>query len=383
MWKQHKKQNKLWDILGFILYRVLLMVHHDDHGIIAQAGLEGTLRTMEFQLSDVPREEPSCFWGWGLCEEELDSILCWISHLTVDVCTFRGNIQWNSQSELELEVGLIKKCRVCGRFWQEVEGQSICASVTCRGDSRAVPAGGGWGFNLCSSALSPSVVSLLTQSLLVSAELWDLSDLSEAGGCSLPEQQKIPLSACGFCALQLSSSVPSGLAWALLVWDFALRKLNSFVPSCCTDLLLQNIFLLVICDNVNNKIPVCLSSITPKTSCGLEDSQFFFINIEKHNTFLVCLHWCISSVAFLEKKSVIFSTLLEGLEKIMRYVDSCITQNPPPWVSLIMYAVNIYTAIRHLNISKHGYDNGIQLFYLVIIGPELKNTGKFWDFVFM
>lgn len=92
----------------------------------------------------------------------------------MDVCTLRGNIQWNSQRKWELEVGNAKFLS-----GSDMEGQSACASVTCRagrGDSRAVPAVVAEGTTSAVQLLH-KVLSLLSPSLSVCVELSDLSDL--------------------------------------------------------------------------------------------------------------------------------------------------------------------------------------------------------------
>lgn len=197
-----------------------------------------------------------------------------ISHLTVDVCRLWGNIQWNSQSKWYLEVSLLKKYHISGRFWHEMEKHRFSAFVnwsSFTGYSGAVPVDDGWRYSLCSLTLTKNV-PFLSPSLSLYIEVRDLSDLFWKlvecdGGCYLSKYQKIP----GFCMLhkQLStgsSRVPSGLGWAFLVWEIlSLRNKNSFVPSCHINFWLWNIFysLLLILFH-NNEVLACLSSISPK-----------------------------------------------------------------------------------------------------------------------
>lgn len=77
-------------------------------------------------------------------------------------------------------------------------------------------------------------------------------------------------------------------------WDiqFCLQEIKILlshlaVPIFCSKPFFCSLFVLVF---HNNKVPVCLSSVTPKMRSALEDSQFSLISIKKDNTFLVFLH---------------------------------------------------------------------------------------------
>lgn len=152
------------------------------------------------------------------------------------------------------------QCQVPVRFWHGgTECLCLCHLQGWQRRQQGCACSGGWGYNLCSSALTQS--SVTSQSLLVSVcwAQWLVRSVVETGGCSLPKEQKTPQSACGFCALQLSSPGPSGPAWALLVWEILpWGNWNSFVSSCCTDFLLQNIFLLIIGVNVSQYQSSCV-----------------------------------------------------------------------------------------------------------------------------
>lgn len=75
-----------------------------DHGIPAQCDIPVTF----------PGREQSASGAGGLVRKSW--IRFYLEYPTVDVCTLRGKIQWNSQSKWKLRVDLIKKCQVCGRF---------------------------------------------------------------------------------------------------------------------------------------------------------------------------------------------------------------------------------------------------------------------------
>lgn len=240
------------------------------------------------------------------------------------------------------------QCQVPVRFWHGgTECLCLCHLQGWQRRQQGCACSGGWGYNLCSSALTQS--SVTSQSLLVSVcwAQWLVRSVVETGGCSLPKEQKTPQSACGFCALQLSSPGPSGPAWALLVWEILpWGNWNSFVSSCCTDFLLQNIFLLIIGVNVSQYQSSCVpfqcqpqNEVCPWRFC------FPWLMSRKITHFSVPALMCFFNCLF-EKKSVMFSTLLKGLEQIMnceidKYImyllfhchierDFCITQNPLP-----------------------------------------------------